>query len=690
MNKKVVVKQDGIKDCAIASVLSVIRYYNGNISKEELSYIIKATDRGTSAYHIIEGVKSIGFDAYGIKKTSNELFDKVEILPLIAHVKLNNLYHYIVVYEIDNKKKYLKVMDPAFGIKKINFEEFSNIFLSSIIILYPVRTIPKTIEKDNMFNFIINSFLCKKDLIFKILLLSIFVIIFTILNNLYFKILIDYLVIHYTNKILLFLTLLFLFIISLKNVFNYKRNKILLKYIYDVNNLINSKVVNHIFNLPYKYFKSRPSSEIVTKIKELERIKETVSHLFLTLFVDSIFMILSFVILIVINKLLFFMLFFIAAFYILITIVYSKILKNTIYSIQNSEVNYNRELTENIEGFETVRNLNLNNERVDRVISNYSKYLKVTKDYDNSMNNQINFKNLLIDISLILILSVGVYFINNNSLTLGDLVTFNTLILFFIEPFKQIIDLIVNMEYIKSSIERINELMIIKPEENHKSLENINGNILIKNLNYSYNDVDVILENININILKKDKILLYGKSGSGKSTLIKILLKYIDNYGGSVYINNRNLKDIESMIIRNSFTFISQNEKIFSDSLINNILLDRKVSNKKLECILKITNVNKIIDSKKFRNLHLIEEDGFNLSGGERQKIILARGLIKNSNYIVLDEALSEVGIDEEIEIIKNIFEKLKDKTIIYISHKRELLSLFEKKYLFCQKGVTC
>jgi ABC-type bacteriocin/lantibiotic exporter with double-glycine peptidase domain len=180
--------------------------------------------------------------------------------------------------------------------------------------------------------------------------------------------------------------------------------------------------------------------------------------------------------------------------------------------------------------------------------------------------------------------------------------------------------------------------------------------------------------------------MIYGKSGSGKSTLIKILLKYINNYGGSVYINNRNLNDINQKIINNSFTYVSQNEKLFSDTVINNILLNRNISNRKLEIILNITKVNKIIDRKKFRYMHLIEENGFNLSGGERQKIILARALIKNSNYLILDEALSEVGIDEEIEIIKN----LKDKTIIYISHKHELLDLFEHKYMFCQKGETC
>jgi ABC-type bacteriocin/lantibiotic exporter with double-glycine peptidase domain len=232
--------------------------------------------------------------------------------------------------------------------------------------------------------------------------------------------------------------------------------------------------------------------------------------------------------------------------------------------------------------------------------------------------------------------------------------------------------------------------LTIRPIDNIKTLETIKGDILINNLSYSYNDIDETFNSVNIKINENGRILIYGKSGIGKSTLVKILLKYIDNYSGNIHINGRNLKDINETIINNSFTYVSQNEKIFSDTIINNILLGRNISIKKLNKILNITNVDKIIDNKKFRRMHLIEENGFNLSGGERQKIILARGLIKDSNYLILDEALSEVGVDEEIEIIKNIFKKLKDKTIIYISHKQELLNLFENKYMFYQKGETC
>ena len=168
---------------------------------------------------------------------------------------------------------------------------------------------------------------------------------------------------------------------------------------------------------------------------------------------------------------------------------------------------------------------------------------------------------------------------------------------------------------------------------------------------------------------------------------MKILLKYFDEYKGIIKINDINLKDISRDTIRNSFSYVSQNEILLSDTIKNNIALKRDISDKKYNEIIKICKVNEIIDKKPLRGNFLIEEDGFNLSGGERQKIILARGLLKNFNILILDEALSEVGLEEELKIMKEIFKKYSDKTIIYISHKKEIISYFEKKYSFEEKG---
>ena len=254
------------------------------------------------------------------------------------------------------------------------------------------------------------------------------------------------------------------------------------------------------------------------------------------------------------------------------------------------------------------------------------------------------------------------------------------LLSFFTEPIKSIIDLEPSLRYAKTSYDRINELLRVKQIDLKKDQTIISGDIEIKNLSYSYNNVDYIFKNKSFKIEQNQKYLIYGTSGSGKSSFIKILLKYIDNYDGQILIDNKNLKDYSSGSINNSFLYISQNEELFSQTIKQNIILDREISDKKYINVLKMCKVDEIIEQKKLRDNFYIEEKGFNISGGEKQRIILARALLKNFNYLIMDEALSEVSYKMEKEIIQNIISNFKDKTIIYISHNELNKDLFENQ----------
>ena len=160
-----------------------------------------------------------------------------------------------------------------------------------------------------------------------------------------------------------------------------------------------------------------------------------------------------------------------------------------------------------------------------------------------------------------------------NSITIGDLIVFSFLLLYFIEPIKELLNLEPSIRYAYGSYERINDLLIIKEEENNNmNKQLINENILIKNLSYSYNNKEYIFRNKNIYFKKNHKYLLYGNSGCGKSTLIKLLLKYISEYDGEIYFGSKNLKDINIDIVRNSITYISQKEVLLNETIKNNIL----------------------------------------------------------------------------------------------------------------------
>ena len=184
-------------------------------------------------------------------------------------------------------------------------------------------------------------------------------------------------------------------------------------------------------------------------------------------------------------------------------------------------------------------------------------------------------------------------------------------------------------------------------------------------MNYSFNG-NKILNNINVNIKNKDKIFINGPSGIGKSTLMKILNKEIINYSGNIYFDNKNIKEYN---ISNLITYTEQNESLFNDTILNNIVLDKKVNKIELDKIIKICRIDKINVVKDIGLESLIINNS-SISGGEKNRIILARSLIHSNKILILDEVLKETDYKLEIEIIKDIIEYFKDKTIIYISHK--------------------
>ena len=227
---------------------------------------------------------------------------------------------------------------------------------------------------------------------------------------------------------------------------------------------------------------------------------------------------------------------------------------------------------------------------------------------------------------------------------------------------------------------RIYDLLIMREKTYKDDNIDLKSDIIINNLSYSHNKIDYIFENINLKIKYGSKFLIYGRSGSGKSTLIKIILKYLEDYKGEILFDNINIKDIDYNML-NNITYLSQNNYLNNDTLKNNIIYGRDISDSEYEKVLDICNLKYLRDSNKLRNDFIIEDNGFNISGGEKQKILLARSILNNSNYLILDEALSEVGLNEEKEIINKLFYIYHDKTIIYISHKKEIISLFKDKY---------
>lgn len=675
--KKYIVKQNGYKDCGPSCLLSIMKYYGVEASHEEVTMNLKTTREGTNAFNIINGSRLYGFDGYASHYSYDDIIDSKVTFPIICHCKKDNYLHFIVVYKVNRNS--LIIMDPSSNITKITKEKFKEMYLNTSIIIYPIKQVNNNFTKDK--NLIKTYIWLNKNELLKILFINIFIILLGITLNYYSYITIDYILPNYNHKLLISCTTLFVLSLFTKTILQFINNKIIINLNKKLSKELNNDYIRKLFYLPYQFFKNKSSSEIMTRMNDLKLFLDILLSIITTSLSNILLILISLILLIIINYKLFLIYLIELILYTLIILINKNKIKNTSEELMINEEKYNKSLNDNICSYEINKNLNLINNLLIFNQIKYSSYIKTKSTYQNIKNKENILKDFISNLSYISFIFLSIIFINKNILSLGNFILFSSIIVYFIDPIKSILDLSESIDYIKNIYKRINDLLLIKNVKEEETDKIIDGDICIKDLSYSPNNVDYIFNNVSFNIKKGSKFLLYGSSGNGKSTIMKILLKYLREYKGNILINNINLKDINSNIISNSFTYISQNNYINNDTLKNNIIYYRDISTNEYEKVINICNLETLRSRSILRDNYVIEDNGFNISGGEKQKIILARSLLKNSNYIVLDEALSEVSLDEEKEIIGKIFDTFKDKTIIYISHKKEIIDLFNEKY---------
>ncbi len=657
MKKKLEVIQEEISDCGVSCLLSIIRYYDGDTSLENLRISSLTSKDGVNMFNLIECAKEYGFDAKGIKEYNLSNLN----LPCILHIKINNaLSHFICLYEINND--IATVMDPACGFKKVHIKDLLNTYTGYSIQLIPRIKLVKENSHNTLKDIIIKELINNKKYLIIILLLNILFILLSILNSTYIEF-----ISKYKN---IYIILLFFSINIITTIVNYY----IKIFSINISNIIGKKLLsnffNYIFRLPLKYIHLKSSGEIIKRVHDMENIKDVLSNFIINTILNIIVIFIVFIILeMVYIKLIY--LIFLFIFIILCLTYYSyrninKSINNTI--IDNTD--YETNLVDYMNGLTSILHSNSNK----YMFNNLNESMYKSLDSNFSFNKYISKCELIKDTFsnsfLFIINSILFVDILNNALDINKFIIINYLLNIIQSSLETITNYIPSMLYIRNIIRKINEFYLIKQEDLGKE-KFIHGDIKITNLSFSYNKYKNILNNKNIYIKKGDKIILKGESGCGKSTLCKLLNKEYE-YKGSIKIHDKELSNIDLNSLRNNIIYSSQDEYIFNGTIKDNITLGLKIDDHEFNKVAKICMLNRIIKNRPFKYDTFLFGGGGDLSGGERNLIILARALIRNSKILILDETMKELNDEVENKVLNNIFKSYKDTTIIYVSHKNK------------------
>ena len=677
MKKKLIVKQDGYKECGISCLLSIIRYFGGNISINKLAELTHTNKKGTTFYNLKVAASKFGIESEAFKiydKTIDNL--KKIILPSICQIIDDNYEHFIVLYHVDNN--YVIVMDPARGKRKIAISIFLEMWTGYVISFIRTKSIPYIEDKKFLNNIIISFFIKNKGIVLNIVFFSILFTITSSFYAMYGGMVIDYFLATSKNGLFI-ITVVFLIILIIKSILFYVRNKLLIYLNQRLDCTIFLSSFQKILLLPYSYYKSRTTGEVLTRINDLEYVKNMLSKIVLTLVLDLFVSFICAIILLRINVLMFILLLVTILIYIFIFLLFGPIIKKYTDINQENTAKINSLLIEIINGYGTIKNLNLESVMNEKMSSLYVKSLRAFSIYDNINNWELFFKDFITYIGLLFIEFVGFNYVFDNILTTGQIVIFISLVTYFITPIRDIIDLNKEYFYAINSLKRANNLMDIESVNlDMKTNFDIKGNIKINNLTYSYDDYTKILKDITLDINMGEKVLILGDSGSGKSTIIKLLAKYYGVNRDSIYLDDVDINDISVSNLRDNLTIILQDEVLFTDTIKNNIVIGRRIDDSEFSDVCKLLYIDQVVKDKYLGYNTKLEENGCNLSGGQRQRIILARALLKKGNIILIDEGLNAIDINLERKILKNIFDRYRNKTIIIVSHRLENMDLYD------------
>ena len=480
------------------------------------------------------------------------------------------------------------------------------------------------------------------------------------------------------------ITSFFIFIIITKtiylNFFSWWRNSFVFKF----NTEMSNKIFKSYLNRNYEFHLEKDSSEFVRNTFSETRIYSTILDIILKSFSEIVLLTFIIIFLFYYN---FYITFLALLINLLIALLFISITKKKLVNFGNLKVLYVKNVLKNIrEGYDYIKEIKIYNlknffiNKFDKNIKEVNRTQKWSSIIIDFPKNSLELLILFFFGIIYFIFSITNFEISNTEIVIL-IISYGTASLKIIPSSLRLINYFSTISNSMASIKEINKQLIFKKNDDGKDIKIYNKKnfIEIKNLSFSYfNNKKFIFKNLSFKMNTGEIIFLKGESGIGKSTLINLVCGLIKPKDGKITCNNI---DISQNLNKwyDGISYVSQGSRLLDETILNNIVFENSIDQKKLDYAIKISNSNKFIDNYDEKLNYIVGENGSNLSGGQAQRIILARAIYKRPKILILDEFTSALDNENEKEIFKSL-ETLKNDCIILISSHNPIVSSISDK----------
>ncbi|HFI0041881.1 TPA: peptide cleavage/export ABC transporter [Streptococcus suis] len=679
--KRTFVPQIDARDCGVAALASIAKFYGSDYSLAHLRELAKTNKEGTTALGIVKAAKEMGFETRAIQADMS-LFDMDDVpYPFIVHVnKEGKLQHYYVVYH--NKKDHLIIGDPDPTVKvtKMTKERFASEWTGVTIFLAPEPSYKPHKDKKNGLMSFLPLIFKQRALILYIVLASLLVTLINIGGSYYLQGILDEYIPNQMKSTLGIISIGLIITYILQQMMSFSRDYLLTVLSQRLSIDVILSYIRHIFELPMSFFATRRTGEVISRFTDANSIIDALASTILSLFLDVSILTIVGSVLLVQNTNLFLLSLISVPIYIIIIFAFMKPFEKMNNDVMQSNSMVSSAIIEDINGIETIKSLTSEESRYQKIDSEFVDYLDKSFNLSKYSILQGTLKQGAQLILNIIILWFGAQLVMNGHISVGQLITFNTLLSYFTNPLENIINLQTKLQSAKVANNRLNEVYLVESEfSNSQTLTDsqfLTGDIRFEDLSYKYGFGRDTLSDINLTIKQGDKVSLVGISGSGKTTLAKMIVNFFEPYKGRITINNNDLKLIDKKTLRQHINYLPQQAYIFSGSIFENLTLgaNQLISQEDIIRACEIAEIRQDIEQMPM-GYQTELSDGAGLSGGQKQRIALARALLTKAPVLILDEATSGLDVLTEKKVIDNLM-AMADKTIIFVAHR---LSISER-----------
>ncbi|GIZ51364.1 ABC transporter transmembrane domain-containing protein [Noviherbaspirillum aridicola] len=685
------VEQAEEMDCGAACLAMLCRHNGISMTLGKLREMANVTTQGATMESLARAGETLGFTTRGVQCTYEALLGFE--LPFIVHWEG---YHYVVVYGVS--REHVWVADPAIGFRKMTVEDFERGWHGTCLLFSPGEDIAQvTAARSPWVRFV--AYLRPHKTILLHLFMATFVIqVLGLVPPLIIQNILDGVIVH-QNVGLLHLLIVGLIVSNLfSQIMTTVRAYLANFMVRNMDFAMMSHFFKHTMSLPFSFFAKRKAGDVLARFEENLTIRSFLTESTVTTLLNLMMVFIYFTIMFMYNVRLTLVL---IAFVIPIaglTVAVTPKIKAYAREAFAAATDAKSLLMETLGGVETIKGMG-----IERAIR-----LKWERKYAKSLDVQYRAQSFNILVTLasgmlhaattIAILWVGASLVLARELTIGQLIAFNALMGSVLSPLMGLVGLWSRVNDAGVAMERLGDVLEMEPEQRAADaqsrvlLPDLQGDIRLENVYFRYggNETPYVLENISLEIRPGELVAVVGRSGSGKTTLAKMLVAFYPPSEGKITVDGYDLSVIDKEYYRAQVGYVMQSNLVFSGTIAENIASgDESPDRRRIEEVARMADAHGFISKMPLGYDQVVGERGMGLSGGQIQRLCIARALYHDPKLLVFDEATSALDTQSESNIIANMHEILKGRTAVVIAHRLSTIMQADKIVVLYEGGIA-